>query len=248
MTDCLRLRELLGELIDGELDAARAAWMQEHLRECPECAALAETMIAIRDDAAAVASLLEPPDELAGELAASPCRRWLGLLYRAVDRELSEAGLTRLVGHLEGCASCRRAWNDLTLIHQAGEALAPPPGLLERCVAAPRRGLSRSVIGRRTATAAAYLLAVLTSLTVGNPVTLARVQAQRVADTVSEEVSQVAAESRGEARVVLWRTWQFVDRQLGVIREAVGIGPSNDDGADAPEEERAADDPRGEPK
>lgn len=248
MIPCTAARDLLDAYLEGELDTARADEVGGHLQACPECAELAETLSVLRADLAAVGSRLEPPAGLAGELAASPCRRWLGLLYRAVDRELPEAGLTRLIGHLDGCPSCRRAWNDLSLIHQAGEALAPPQGLLERCAATPRRALARKVIGRRTATAAAYLLAVLTSLTVGNPVTLARVQAQRVAETVNEGVSGVAAEGRGEARLLVWRAWSFVERQVDLVRDAIGVEPVTDDGAPRREGEGAPDEPQGEPR
>jgi hypothetical protein len=69
---------------------------------------------------------VEPSPRLRDALTASPCRCWLGLLFRAVDRELDEGGLTRLLAHLESCDSCRRAWGDLALIHQVGEALVPP--------------------------------------------------------------------------------------------------------------------------
>jgi len=69
------------------------------------------------------------------------------------------------------------------------------------------------ILGRRFATAAAYVLAMLTSLLIGNPVTLARNEAgvtvQRVAETFSAEVADVAQEGRGEARVMLWRVWQW---------------------------------------
>ncbi len=245
MTSCSELRDLIGPWLEDELEPAAAAGVSAHLAGCRECAGLAETLRAMRDDAALVGSALEPPDDLAAGLAASPCQRWLCLLYRAVDHEISEAGLARLLTHLEGCARCRRAWNDLSLIHQAGEALAPPPGLAERLASTPRRVIARRVVGRRTATAAAYLLAVLTSLTIGNPVTLARVQAQRVADTVSAEVSEVAADGRGEARVILWRAWSFVERQVDLVRDAIGWQSSTDDRTGATDPEAAPDTPEG---
>jgi hypothetical protein len=75
------------------------------------------------------------------------------------------------------------------------------------------------------ATAAAYFLAVLTSLVIGNPVTLARSGADealgRVAEVVSSEVSDVAEQGRGEARIMLWRLWKWGERKIEAVREFV---------------------------
>lgn len=231
MTSCDEIRELISAYVEGELDTGSSAHVERHLGVCVECAELAET---VADIVAAGATLsdLEAPPQLAADIGAAPCRRWLGLLFRAVDREISEANLSRLLTHLEACPSCRRAWNDLALIHQVGDAMTPPPGLIERCAASRRRAVERRVIGRRTATAAAYVLAVLTSLVIGNPVTLARNQAadavQRVASTVSQEVNAVAADSRGEAKVVVWRAWRFLERQATLVRDSLHLSDNKD--------------------
>jgi predicted anti-sigma-YlaC factor YlaD len=177
---------------------------------------------------------LEPPEHLGADLQASPCRRWMGLLFQAVDREISQHNLERLLTHLEACPICRRAWQDLTLIHQVSEAMEPPPYLVNLCIRARvKRPVMRPILNRRMATAAAYLLAVVTSLIIGNPVTLARSQAGttvgRVVDVVSAEVSEAAEEGRGEARIMLWRVWKWGERKVEAVRDFVSKSDENND-------------------
>ncbi len=219
MAPCEEIRELLGQLLEGGLDDAAAAAVGEHLERCEECSELRDTLARIEDTVAPLRDL-EPPAHLASDIAASPCRRWLGLLFSAVDREITQPNLDRLLPHLESCPSCRAAWNDLTLIHQVGDAMVPPRGLLERCITV-RRAIHRlrPVLSRRAIVAAAYAVAVLASLTVGNPVSIARSPVvQRVAETVTSGVSEVAEESRGELRVMIWRAWQWGNRRFEMVR------------------------------
>ncbi len=116
--------------------------------------------------------------------------------------------------------------------HLAGHD-AHPPG--ERCHGAvpvpaqplPRRphqaAKVRPILNRRLATAAAYFLAVLTSLVIGNPVTLARSETVgRVATVVTTEVEQVAVQGRGEARIALWRIWKWGEKKVEAVRDFVG--------------------------
>ncbi len=175
---------------------------------------------------------LAPPRHLEDTITATPCARWLGMLHSAVDRELEPEALARLLAHLETCEGCRRAWDDLSLIHQVGEALVPPAGLLHRCrnlTALPRR--EGRIPGVRTATAVAYVLAVLTTLLLGNPVTLARHETgivHQARTVVRQTVSTVSDEGRGELRLMLWRTWQWGRQQAEVLRELM-VGPGDDD-------------------
>jgi hypothetical protein len=66
---------------------------------------------------------------------------------------------------------------------------------------------------------------VLTSLVIGNPVTLARSGASdavgRVAEVVSTEVGEVADHGRGEARIMLWRAWKWGERKVQAVRDFV---------------------------
>jgi len=227
MLSCTAVRDLFSLYFDGELEEEKAYAVRDHLADCKECTELAETMELIAGAGALLADV-EPPDHLAGDLQASPCRRWMGLLFQAVDREISHHNLERLLTHLEACPACRRAWQDLTLIHQVSEAMEPPPYLVNLCIRArEKRPKVRPILNRRIATAAAYVLAVLTSLIIGNPVTLARSQA--VADAVSTEVSVVAEQGRGEARIMLWRVWKWGERKVEAVRDLVSKSDENDD-------------------
>ena len=224
MFGCTDVRGLLSLYLEGELEEEQAITVREHIAECEDCAGILETLENIVDAGSALDEL-EPPDHLLSDLAASPCTRWLGLLFQAVDREISQHNLERLLTHLEACPSCRRTWKDLTLVHQMSDAMEPSQYLLKRCIAArEKRPETRPLLNRRMATAAAYFLAVLTSLVIGNPVTLARSgagEAVRVAEAVSTEVSGVADSGRGEARIILWRVWKWGERKVDAVRDFV---------------------------
>ena len=229
MSRCADIRERLSAFVDGELEAREAREVEQHLAGCAECAELGAALEML---AATTESLrnLEPPPHLEADISASPCRRWLELLVSAMDREIDDHNLERLLVHLDACPSCTRIWTDLTLVHQVGDALIPPAGLAERCAAVRRQPRIRPVMSRRAAIAAAYVLAVLASLVVGNPVSIARSPVvQRVASTVSEEVNLVAEEGRGELRVMMWRVWRWGSRQAAAIREMLSPDHDNDD-------------------
>lgn len=219
MLSCTDARELFGLLLDGELEEPVALEVREHLAGCEDCAGLYEAMEQVSDSGAWLAGA-KPPEHLAADLQASPCRRWLGLLFQAVDREISQPNLERLLSHMESCPSCLAAWQDLTLIHQVGEATEPPAHLLKHCIAAREgRRLMRPILSRRMATAAAYVLAVFTSVIIGNPVTLARnPTVERVTQAVTAEVAEAADQGRGEARMMLWRAWKWGGERLEAVR------------------------------
>jgi predicted anti-sigma-YlaC factor YlaD len=228
MARCDATRDLLGLSLDGELTAEERSLVERHLDECDDCRELHESLVLIAD---AIPPLdhLEPPHHLESDLSASPCRRWLGLLFQAVDREISQYNLERLLNHLKSCESCTRTWNDLTLIHQVSEAMVPPPNFVDRCIDVRRRIFQRPIISRRAVTAAAYLMAVLASLLIGNPVSIARSPVvQKVTDTVTTEVNQAAEHGRGELKVMLWRAWKWADHTIDTVQNLVR-GDSNDD-------------------
>ncbi len=227
MSRCEEIRELLGAYLDGELEVGEAQGVERHLAGCHECADLGHAMKLV-SEAFTPFQKLDPPTYLEADLVASPCRRWLGLLMSAIDREIDDSELDRLLGHLEACPSCTRIWTDLSLVHQVGEAMLPPAGLVERCAAVRRQPRLRPIISRRAAVAAAYALAVLASLVVGNPVSIARSPVvQRMASSVTEEVNLVAEEGRGELRVMVWRAWHWGNRQVAAIRDM--LSPASDD-------------------
>ena len=221
MSSCDEIRDLLGDHSDGTLPEDLRRRVDDHLESCEECGQLLETFDLIAQTIPDL-EFLEPPSHLEDDLSASPCRRWLGLLFQAVDREISQYNLERLLSHLERCESCTRAWNDLTLMHQVGQAMEPPQGFVQRCIGVRDRIFQRPVISRRAVTAAAYLLAVLASLLIGNPVSIARSPVvQRVTETVTTEVNQAAEHGRGEIKVMLWRAWRWTERSIDAIQDFV---------------------------
>lgn len=230
MTQCSSIRPLLPAWIEGELEPAQTRLVEDHLETCVSCRSTAEALGMIQEAGAAVATMA-PPAGLTAHLTVSPCSRWLALLHRAADHELDSRALGRLLQHMEECATCRRAWDDLTLIHQVRRALIPPEGLATRCTARRRgRSSERTVFGVRTATAAAYVLAVLTTVLLGNPVSLARRDSGMVHEVrraVVQRVNEAATNSRGDLRLILWRTWKWGEHQAEAIRELVA-GPPND--------------------
>lgn len=215
MFSCEQSRELLDQLMEGSLPDETRSEVERHLATCDDCRELGETLALIAETIPAM-DQLDPPEHLATDLSASPCRRWLGLLFAAVDREIGDHNLERLLGHLEGCESCTRTWSDLTLIHQVGEAMEPPAGFVQRCIEVRNRVFRRPILSRRAVTAAAYAMAVLASLTIGNPVSVAR---SPVVQRVTTEVNQAAEQGRGEVKVMLWRVWQWTGRQVEAVRD-----------------------------
>jgi len=231
MVSCDLTRDLLGLYVEGDLTAEERGQVELHLQECEDCRELFETLVLIAE-ALPPMDQLEPPPNLEADLSASPCRRWLGLLFQAVDREISQHNLERLLSHMEACESCTRTWNDLSLIHQVSDALEPPPNFVDRCIEVRRRVFHRPIISRRAVTAAAYLMAVLASLMIGNPVSIARSPVvQRVTDTVTTEVNQAAEHGRGELKVMLWRTWKWAGRQIDAVQDLVSGDTQDNDSA-----------------
>lgn len=220
MKTCSDNRDLFGAVLDGEASVTETERVHAHLGECVECRELFDAM-EIVVGAGEFMEDVEPPPHLGSDLAASPCRRWLGLLFQAVDREISQTNLERLLTHLEACPSCRQVWHDLTLIHQVSDAMVPPNHLLEKCIAVRNAVARIPILNRRTATAAAYILALVTSLVIGNPTIIAQefqaVAVERVSRATTG-VSEVAAEGRGEARVLLWRAMTWGENRIDTVR------------------------------
>ena len=242
MNTCVDFRDLFAAVLENEADTAEVEQVRAHIDGCPECADLFAAMEMVVGAGGFLAEV-EPPSHIGDEIASSPCRRWLGLLYQAVDREISQPNLERLLTHLEACPSCREVWHDLTLIHQVGDAMEPPNHLLQSCIKVRDAVVKIAILPRRTATAAAYILALLASLAIGNPTIIAQdlhtVASERVAKAASG-VSEVAADGRGEVRVALWRAMRWGETKIDAVRgwiERLG----HDDDADEASAESAQD-------
>ena len=148
-----------------------------------------------------------------------------------MDREIAQPNLERLLTHLESCPSCRQVWHDLTLIHQVGDAMEPPNHLLSACIRVRETVARITILPRRTATAAAYVLALLASLAIGNPTIIAQDLQAAATERVSKAasgVSEVAASGRGEARVALWRVMKWGEARIDAVRGWVDQLRDND--------------------
>lgn len=234
MSGCDDIRDLFAAVLENEADAAEAARVRAHMKSCAECAELFEAM-AMVVGAGDFMEAIEPPTHLGEEIAASPCRRWLGLLYQAVDREISQSNLERLLTHLESCPSCRQVWHDLTLVHQVSDAMRPPNHLLSACLRVRDAVARISVLPRRTATAAAYVLALLASIAIGNPTIIAQDLQAAASEKVSMAatgVSEAAADGRGEVRVVLWRAMRWGEEKIDTVRDWIDRIRSDNDTRD----------------
>jgi predicted anti-sigma-YlaC factor YlaD len=231
VSSCTDTRDLFAAVLENEASEAETEQVRSHLDGCVECAELYDAMGMIIG-AGDFLGGLEPPPHIGEEIASSPCRRWLGLLYQAVDREISKQNLERLLTHLGSCPSCRRVWHDLTLIHQVGDSMRPPNHLLQKCIKVREAVARIAILPRRTATAAAYILALLASLAIGNPTIIAQdlhaVATEKVAKAATG-VSEVAADGRGEARVVLWRAMNWGEQKVNTVRGWIDRLRDNDD-------------------
>lgn len=230
MSNCTDIRELFSLVLENEADEAAIARVRDHLDGCSDCAGLFDAMATIVETSDFMAEI-EPPSHISTEISDSPCRRWLGLLYQAVDREITQHNLERLLTHLDSCPSCRQVWQDLTLVHQVGEAMEPPSHLAGACVRVRETIARITILPRRTATAAAYVLALLATLAIGNPTIIAQEVQAVAAESVSKAatgVSEVAADGRGEARVALWRAMRWGESKIDAVRGWVD-GLRNDD-------------------
>lgn len=235
MKSCEDYRGLFSEALEGGSEVK--ATLQAHLERCEDCRRLFDEFSSLFSGPALLDGL-PAPEQMSVELVASPCTRWLRRLFSAIDRELPEEELGELFEHLESCPDCRRAWGDLSLIHQLSDAIQAPESLVQLCLRheAPRR--FRQVLGRKTASAAAYFLAVLASLVIGNPVSFARYSqatatVQQLRSVVSPEVSEVARSGRGELRLMLWRSLRFGQKAMNNIELAWNemVGNTNPEAA-----------------
>ena len=222
MKSCERWQESFGPALEEGPDSIPG--FTEHLGTCEDCRSLYEEYTTLFGGEAVLAGV-GAPENLATNVTGSPCTRWLRRLFAAVDRELAEEELGDLFEHLESCEECRRVWGDLSLMRQAGAALQPPDTLLRSCLQheAPRQ--FQPVLGRKTASAAAYVLAVLASLIIGNPVTFARYSqttatVRQIKAVVSPEISHAVRSGRGEFRVMLWRCLRWGKDNINHFEDA----------------------------
>lgn len=112
------------------------------------------------------------------------CEHAIASINEALDGELDMAGREALLGHLHGCPACQTAWEALATLQEVGRTTAVAPRLRARLVVHPRTRVERRRRPRffdlRLATAAAYLVAAMTIMLIGNPATIARASSASV--------------------------------------------------------------------
>lgn len=69
---CADARRLASEYLDGELDAAAARSLEEHLRTCTSCPPIAEALKGVLAQLRSLADAMAPAATLAGVLSALP--------------------------------------------------------------------------------------------------------------------------------------------------------------------------------
>ncbi len=178
MSTCERLLEHLDDAVAGTLPADLAA----HLAGCASC----------RDAVGRAKLLAEAPGDLSGLRAPEPlvarivamprlaaaCEEVVDAFDDALDGRLDPERRRTFVDHLRACPTCQAGWEAFATLREVGAttrssavrtaALAVHPSAR---IDARRRG---RLVDLRLATAAAYLVAALTVMLVGNPGTLAR--------------------------------------------------------------------------
>jgi len=178
MRNCDELLDFLETGDPGELPESLA----RHAEGCDACREALDRVRGLAEGAAALAAVHAPP-ELVERLRRMPrlpveCERAQDLLAEALDGELDEPARRELMGHLHSCTACRAAWEAFATLRAVGHDTRA--GARLRAVAAlpPRQRIEGrrrlAFFDLRLATAAAYLLAALTVMLIGNPASFAR--------------------------------------------------------------------------
>lgn len=173
--------ELLAFLETGDPDRLSAE-LERHAADCDACREALDRIRGLAEGTAALAHV-RAPAELLDRLRRMPrlpaeCERAQELLGGALDGELDDTGRRELMGHLYGCAGCRGVWEAFATLREVGRAARVRPRLRAVAALPPRQRIEGrrrlAFFDLRLATAAAYLLAALTVMLVGNPASLAR--------------------------------------------------------------------------
>jgi len=173
--------ELLDFLETGD-PAGLPAPLAHHAEECAGCRDALDRLRGLADGAAVMAGLHAPP-ELVERLRRMPrlpadCERAQDLLAEALDGALDEPARRELMGHLHGCAACRTTWEAFATLREVGRDTRARARLRAVAALPPRQRIEGrrrlAFFDLRLATAAAYVLAALTVMLIGNPASFAR--------------------------------------------------------------------------
>ncbi len=154
---CSAVIEILNQYIDGALSQSVRESVCQHLAECAECAeehAQLRTLICESGQLAEYDVPLGLHDRVMAAVAAEKCAHASERLSCLVDYELEPAESEMVMAHVAGCGACS---SDLQMLRASAAAaasvglLSPPPGLMERIIAATsglRSAQPESVFGR----------------------------------------------------------------------------------------------------
>ncbi len=193
--------ELLDRLEAGrtELPAELAA----HAQVCDDCGQALARAQGLDEAGHAVRGLRAPAD-LVGRIKDMrrlplACEQAIELTSVALDGDLGPAGREELVAHLHACASCGAMWEAMATMQEVGRLTPVGTRLRARLAVHPRHRVDvrrrSSLFDLRLATAAAYLIAAMSVVLIGNPASIAR------ASSAGVEKAQLYTRAAVENRV-----------------------------------------------
>ena len=218
MRPCDQILEQLDAAVNGSLPDELAA----HLKSCASCQAAVARAQGL-DEAARVLSEAHAPAALVARLKTLPrlapaCEEALILVDAALAGDLEPEGQNTLLQHVNSCDRCRVAWEAFATLREVGIATVASARLRARLAVPtrlrvePRR--QRARVDLRLATAAAYLVAALTVLLIGDPARLAR------ASSAGVEKASLYARAAVENRLQAYGRW--VGEEVGVAASWLG--------------------------
>lgn len=233
MTACDLLRQDLEAAVAGELDPELA----RHLEECADCRD-AVRRAARCEEGGAMLHIVRAPAELKAKLKAMArlpheCEQALEWFSPALDGELDAAGQRQLLGHLRDCRTCQAAWEAMATLREVGSLTQLPKGVRHALAVHPRERISvrrrRRPFDLRLVTAAAYLLAALTVLLIGNPAQIAKasnVPVERAAvytrAAVENRFDSLTRRLRAGASAVCARAGDLAEDAWHAVRDVFG--------------------------
>lgn len=191
------------DLLETEGHAELPAELAAHAQSCDDCREAVARAQGLAEAGHAVRGV-RAPAELVGRLKDMrrlplACEHATELISAALDGELSPAGREELVAHLHACPACQTAWEALATLQEVGRVTRVAPRLRARLALHPRNRIDARrrprIFDLRLATAAAYLVAAMTVMLIGNPASIAR------ASSASVEKAQLYTRAAVENRL-----------------------------------------------
>jgi hypothetical protein len=201
MKACDELLDRLESAGPAELPAELAA----HAQVCDDCRQAVARAQGLEEGGHAVRGL-RAPAELVNRIKGMrrlplACESALELTSAALDGDLGPAGREELVNHMHGCESCQAFWEAMATLQEVGRLTPVGARLRARLAIHPRRRVDvrrrGSIFDLRLATAAAYLIAAMTVVLVGNPASIARASSAGVEK--AQLYTRAAVENRLES-------------------------------------------------